>query len=449
MHWRNRFFAVLEIVVLVSAIIIVSATIFGIKFDPEKRVLVQTGALSIQNLEYNTEVNFNNTIYKSKKDISITLLDENTYKLDVKKNDRKDYSTNVAIKKGEVTYISPILLPNYLKSETKYENVIFSTVKNGFIFFINSESNIYYFHRAAVTKSLFTVETTDQKIDITKLFNKDKPITDFFSDENSNYAVFSNDGTRLLATFKNPFGQSINIANVASILDKYTISAITNGYLILNVDQTFYTYKIGSSNSTIPVRISEGNANQFFISSDNSLEIVMLETDKIVFTKYSLDGNQQEQKKFDNTLVKSVSKAFYFYNSFYIIDTDFNLYEITNLGPLLIQKNNKSFEIIDKNTAVFYTNESNSNIILLFKDKSYSTKVSNEIGDIFFFADLFSFTYLDKQQNVHVADIGGQDNILINGIDNSSYVVIQNSSDYYFYFELKSEIRLINIGNGN
>ncbi|MEI7603431.1 MAG: hypothetical protein WCJ19_00215 [bacterium] len=437
----KNIFNIMEFFLLLLIVIIVYIIATGYKYDFEKKVLVQTGALTIENLEDNTTVLFNNEKYKDERNHSFKQLDQKNYTFKITKDSRKDYTTSVDIKQGEVIYISPILIPNHIKINSIRENISNISTSERFMFYTVKEDNKIFIERLTLNKSLFNVDSTIVGVNITGVLDFSKSIKITHND-NGNSVLISDDKKTLLIDFNKSIFSDISSLIPSGAITSYELR---DNYLIIRYEQLLYSFNISDIQKVQKNLVFTGSIKSYSIGENNNIYIIYAENDKIYIETFSIDGVSQNKTEIvdspDEFAKNNISMS-YFYQNIYIINNDI-IYKLNKNKIIEFEKNISSIKIQDRNTAYLI---GKNKISLLSKDKYFTIGLKYSPIDMQVFPDLFTFFYSDSEYKIHLADFGGQDNIVTEDAS-TSFLMTQNGSDSYIYFGSKSEIKYIKFGN--
>jgi hypothetical protein len=430
--------------IFATIIVIIFAT--GIRFDFTKKEFVQTGVLKIENLEDESNIFFKGDVYENKNSQTIYQIDEGVYPLRIEKKQRKDFNTNINIKKNETTYINPILVPNIIKSTTvsPESHLITSTDKS--LIYLTKENNKTYLEKLTVTPSFFSIDTTKSRIEITDALDLNQI---------SNKPTLSVDETNnLIGIYNKQQVSLINIikASTETIYPALPLESIKglqfkDNYLIVKDDQNLYSIDINNTQKAQRFLIFTGTSFTYTIDDTNNIIYIMYQDKNDVFLEsYTLSGNLQIKKKLDintNLQLNSNSKLYSFNKSLYLAENN-NIYKISNNSINQIYQGYMKFKFIDRNTIALFNSKS-VKLIQREKEETY-TNDNFDIVNLTMQKDLFSMFYTDTKNRLHIADLGGQDNIISENVE-PNFIVAENGSDTSVYFNADNEIKFVQFGN--
>lgn len=441
----SRILSYVEKIFFLVALVIVVIFATGYKFDSQKNEFIQTGALQLDNVEDNTKVYFNNQVYDNKNNLSVNLLNEGPYDLKITKEQRREYSTTVNVLKSESTHITPVLIPEIIKSTTLNRNIYLLANTEKSLYYLINENNNYYIERLNINSSFFSIDSTKSRITI--------PSTIDVNQFKSSVISKVSENENLLAVYAKPnillmdFSKSV-ITNISSYIPQGTVKKLEfkGNFLFISYDQDLYSVDINDFNKIQRNLIFTGKDFVYSISDNDVVNILYKDKDAYYQENYTLNGTIQFKKKIESSFPLNLnvnSQLAFFNKELYLLESN-NLYTILDTKVASQDEDYIKFKYIDRNTIIFY---GNSKLKILNLEKEYNTTIkSYEYVNISLSKDIFTYFYVDTDNKLHVADLGGQDNIISENVD-PKFVSIQNGADTNIYYETGGEIHIIKLGN--
>ena len=444
MNKTKLVFDVLEKVFFVAIVAIVIIYASGYKLDPQKVQFVETGVLKLENIEDSTTISFNKNIYKDERNVSVYQLDEKQYNLEVKKDNRNTYKTSIDIKKGSVSYVDPILIPTFMKINSLQNNIHSQiTTKKG-LYYTYENNNKLSFDVIVLNKTIFSLDKNKITYDISKYFTLQSKVN-IYAAETDNTAILS-DGTKYLLIKTN----NTDPVDISGFMpkDKLNTLKIEGDYILANFDQNIISIDISSSPKFQRILINSSTNSIFTTDENRNLYLIFPDGKNINLQIYSPNGTNQSQKIVANSVGLNINKStpiFYKDKILYII-SDNKFYQINNDGVLSLKQQNVNSAILeDKNSyGILFNNKINYSD----RDREYSLTTTKTPVEVYFCPDDFTIFYLDTEGSLHLADFGGQDNIIQTKVD-ANFLIAQNNPEVQVYFVSQGELKNFRFGNDN